>query len=174
MDVIQNHYELSDFFENSCYAMSLNFVAGQLFGFLPALLKKTRTVFPAFSRNIQSTLNAVSKYKCKNLVAAPKLLFDIFTSSEVHFHNLSSLKYVTSGSQAVSVDLISLAFKRCTNLEHVFVVYGMTEMLLSAMIPVNMSMIDKRMKLAGAPVGKPLPFFEFKVECLNNHQSDKL
>lgn len=160
MEVFRSEMGIADYYQNMCYSMSLNFVASQLFAFLPGLLEPVCVVFPGFSRSVEATLRAVNKYRCTSLTAAPKHLFDVFNSTEIKLYDLSCLRYIASGSQAVSIDLVEQAFNRCKSLESVLVIYGMTEMLLSAATKLTVAHIKEREK---NPVGKPLPFFEFRV-----------
>lgn len=90
----------------------------------------------------------------------------MFQSSDDDFaqFDTSSIKYVHSGSQIVSRDLIEVAFKRF-KLEYFLISYGMSETLLSARYQVY----DPKMQTNEQfPVGKPWPFFEFKVVDLKD------
>lgn len=154
-----------DVFDNFCYTMSLNFIGSQLFGFLPALMRKTRTIIPGLKRgNKAATLKALEKYKCTSLMASPKHLFDILNGS---YFELPSLRYILAGSQTVTIDLIEQSFERF-KLDKLFIYYGMTEILISSVMVID-DPKEARMNRKDdcVSVGRPLPFYEFKVVDLS-------
>lgn len=148
--------------------MSLNFVASQLCGFLPSLLYKSRVVYPSFARSALNTVRAIQKHACRNLIAAPKLLFEIFDSHELtSSYDLSSLRFILSGSQIVAAELVDRAFARCHQLKHFSIIYGMTELLISNLFIIS---DPKNRKGASFPVGRPLPCMEHKVIDINTKE----
>lgn len=158
---LQAHSKETDrFLDNSCFAMSMNFSMCQLTALLPPLLRKARIVFPSFQRNTTNTLKAIEKYKCQSLVAAPKHLLDIFAHPDLKRFDMSSLRFVMSGSQIVSSELVKRSFE-IWGLEYFVVIYGMTEIKAAAF-----KRIDDPIQcggLAQLAVGRPIGLYEFKI-----------
>lgn len=152
---------VAEFFDNTCYMMSLNFVASQIAGFMPPILFKLRYVFPSFGRSALNTVRAVQKYKCRNLIAAPKLLFEIFDSVELSSQfDLSSLRCILSGSQIVAPEVIERAFLQLSQFDSFLIIYGQTELLITNLLVVT----NQKSRLeTNLSVGLPLPHIEQKV-----------
>lgn len=143
--------------------MSFNFIGSQIGGFLPSLLFNGRVVFPSMNRSALKTIQTVQKYKCRNLIAAPKLLFEIFdfVESEAH-HDLASLHCITASSQFVAAELVDRFFERFDNFQCFTIAYGQTEVLLTNINLINQ--VEKNCRRGPSfPVGRALPFVEQKV-----------
>lgn len=167
--LIQMHSTDTDaFLANYCYAMSMNFVVCQLGGLLPPLLRKARVVLPSFVRNVSNTIRTLAKHKCSSLIGAPKLLHDILTHKDLDSYDLSALKFIMSGSQIVSGELMRLAFDRW-QLVYFGIIYGMSEILVATSFRIDdVSQCDTRGAVVSFPVGPPMGLFEFKVVDLAN------
>lgn len=97
-------------------------------------------------------------------MAAPKLLLDIFAFPELGSYDISSLNFMLSGSQIVSVELIERAFAKF-HLNYFLIIYGMTEMLIGTTSRINNPKYNLQ---ASSSVGKAMPFFEVKVVDKDN------
>lgn len=142
--------------------MSLNFVAALFFGLLPSLLFKVRVVYPSFFRIALNTAKAVQKHKCRTLVAAPTTILEILDSPKIsQLYDLSSLRYILSGSQIVAAELIERAFSRFS-LDFFSIAYGSTEVLLSNVFIVQ-DLKQRNLGKLNFSIGQPLPLVEQKV-----------
>lgn len=144
-----------------CFSMSMNFIASQIFGFLPALFLKITVVFPSFRSNVLSTIACVDKFNCNTLMAGPKFFYDILASPQLKTHNFTSTRNILVGSQTCSTQLLQQTLEKLPHLRLVINCYGMTETLISSayhIIPSD----ELRVNDSCLSIGRPLPYFEMK------------
>ena len=152
---------------NSCHCFCMYYGSVFVSALIPAIIKKTRTVFTSFGpATLVNVLKAIERWQCTSLVVGPKFLFDLFNSPDnlVAKYDTSSLRYIRCGGQIVSVQLVRNAFATWP-LKYFLIVYGMTEMLNASVIRIDKSPPLPTDGGSGGDVsiGRPLPFFEFKV-----------
>lgn len=154
-----------DFEANKCCPLSFNFSFCLSYGFLTPLLVKSRCVFPSFKRHLADIAKAIEKYRCSCLVASPKTYFDLMQFLDVHYYDVSSIRFLESGAQIVSKNLVEKAREKF-NFKYFTIMYGMTELLDVTIFLIDNDRIQK--KRERFPVGKPKPFIELKVVDLND------
>lgn len=149
-----------DWMNKNCNTFAMNFVALPLSGLIPAFFYKVQVVFPSFRRSLLETLKAIDKYKCVSLSAAPKFLTDLLASPDLNKFDTSSIRYVFSGGQIVTNDLIERCFDKWP-LHFFGIMYGMTEILVSTFICVDDPRENKSKR--SMSIGRIFPTIEAKV-----------
>jgi fatty-acyl-CoA synthase len=150
---------------NSCNSFCMYYGSVFVSAIIPALIEKTQTVYSSFGpATLTNVLKAIEKRKCTSLVAGPKFLFDMLSAPDLLAkHDTSSLRYIRCGGQIVSIQLVRSAFAKWPTLKYFLIVFGMTEMLNASAMRIDNPHQQLASRYTSVSIGKPLPFFEFKI-----------
>lgn len=147
---------------NCCNVFAMHHAACRLLSIIPNLLSNTaQTVFPSFVRNIPNTLETIEKHQCRTLIGPPLFLLNLFASPLFDQFDTSSIEYVVGTAQIITPDLVEKAFEKFKNLKYFIVLFGMSEFLIASIFPIDDPKMCK--DLTSLSIGKPLPFFQFKI-----------
>jgi fatty-acyl-CoA synthase len=123
-----------------------------------ALITSNQVVFPSFKADLNDIRESIAQYKCNTFFCSPKLLHNILEAADTKDYDLSTLKYVSTGSQFVPKRLVDKLRKEL-NVNKILIKYGMTE--LNA-ISHSTHFDDIESDFVNL-IGKPIPFIECKV-----------
>lgn len=87
-------------------------------------------------------------------------LLNLIVSPQFAQYDTSSIKYVVAASQIITIELIEKAFENFKNLKNFLVMFGMSEILIGAMLSID---DPKKWSQATLSIGRPGPFFQFKI-----------
>lgn len=145
--------------EMCCVAYKMIHVVNPIMAIMSALFSPFHIIFPSYSSNITDILTALEKYKCKSLIAPPKIIYDILRMEELPKFSITSLEYIYSGSQPVTKQLIDDLTLRFS-LKKFIVFYGMTENIFVSFSSFEDELEDEKTITS---LGKPLPYMECKI-----------
>ena len=149
-----------------CNGVPFFHIYGYSVGIIMPLFFDSTNVFPFFFPDTVWSMKAMQRYKCNTFRGAPTQFIDLLNHPERKNYDLSNLKNGLIAGSTVNPDLLS-RLKIETNIEDIFVGYGMTETSLCHSIT-TMSCKKRGNKYAYESCGRGIPFSESKIVNLEN------
>ncbi|CAF0723214.1 unnamed protein product [Adineta steineri] len=159
-DVLNNIVSIWNHFgslcERCCAPQSMSHVSSGIWCALLPSFKKSTVIVPALITDAESAIRSIHEEKCTFLIGSPTFLRKILAHPDRHKYNLTSLRYIATGSTPIQAQFLHDVEAKL-GIDRVGQIYGMTE---TGPLTDTFHCDDKRRYTS---VGQCMPFVEIKI-----------